>query len=141
MNAEENTINLDDTLRKYGFKVTPQRVYILKALFSLKDHPSAEQITELVHQTNPGIATATVYKTLDSFVKRGLISKFRTEGEAARYDTVVTPHHHLLDRDNDRIEDYQNEDLNLLLHDFFREHNIPNFEIESIKLQISGRFK
>lgn len=129
-----------EKLKSKGLKITPQRVSVLEALYALQDHPAAEQIIDFVRQKNPNIATGTVYKTLDTLVKNGVITKFRTEEEAARYDCILTPHHHLFSSDNDHIEDYENEELDRLLSDFFNTHSIPNFEIKSIKLQINGRF-
>ncbi|WP_352421396.1 transcriptional repressor [Proteiniphilum sp.] len=137
---EAHADEIREKLRDKGLKITPQRISVLKALHALQDHPTAEQIIGFVRQKNPNIATGTVYKTLDTLVKNGVITKFRTEGEAARYDCILTHHHHLFSSDNDHIEDYENEKLNLLLSDFFETNAIPNFEIESIKLQIKGKF-
>ncbi|WP_298650679.1 transcriptional repressor [uncultured Proteiniphilum sp.] len=129
-----------EKLKSKGLKITPQRVSILESFHVIGDHPTADQIIDLVRQKNPNIATGTVYKTLDTFVKNGVITKFRTESEAARYDFILTHHHHLFSSDDDHIEDYENKDLDQLLDDFFMRHNIPNFKIKAIKLQIIGRF-
>jgi len=138
MEAHSDAIR--EKLKSEGLKITPQRISVLEALYALQDHPVAEQIIDFVRQKNPNIATGTVYKTLDMLVKNGVITKFRTEGEAARYDCILSHHHHLFSADNDHIEDYENEELNRLLSDFFETHGIPNFEIQSIKLQIKGKF-
>ena len=140
MEAHLHAETIREKLKSKGLKITPQRISVLEAIYTLQDHPAAEQIIDFVHQKNPNIATGTVYKTLDTLVKNGVITKFRTEGEAARYDCILTHHHHLFSSDSDHIEDYENEKLDRLLSDFFKEHSIPNFEIKSIKLQIKGRF-
>ncbi|SCD21598.1 Ferric uptake regulator(Fur) [Proteiniphilum saccharofermentans] len=137
---EAHTDAIREKLKNKGLKITPQRISVLEALYALQDHPAAEQIIDFVRKKNPNIATGTVYKTLDTLVKNGVVTKFRTEGEAARYDCILTHHHHLFSSDNDHIEDYENEELDRLLSDFFKAHSIPNFEIKSIKLQIKGRF-
>ncbi|NLX65962.1 MAG: transcriptional repressor [Bacteroidales bacterium] len=129
-----------EKLKSKGLKITPQRISVLEALYALQDHPTAEQIIDFIHQKNPNIATGTVYKTLDILVKNGVTTKFRTDGEAARYDCILSHHHHLFSAESDHIEDYENEELNRLLGNFFETHHIPNFEIQSIKLQIKGRF-
>lgn len=129
-----------EKLKSRSLKITPQRISVLEAIYSLQGHPTAEQIIDSVHQKSPNIATGTVYKTLDTLVKNGVIAKFRTEEEAARYDGIPTPHHHLLSDNSDHIADYENAELDRLLRDFFEEHVIPNFEIKSIKLQINGDF-
>jgi Fur family peroxide stress response transcriptional regulator len=57
-----------------------------------------------------------------------------------RYDPVLDAHHHLYSIDSDRIEDYFDPELNLLLENYFSGKSIPGFQIEDIKLQIIGKF-
>lgn len=128
-------------LKSRGLKITPQRLNVLEAVYTLKNHPTADQIIEFVHSKNPSVATGTVYKALDTFVRNGVITKFHTQNEAARYDGIVSNHHHIYSRESDKIDDFENEELDQLLNDFFTKNSIPDFEIESIKLQINGKFR
>ena len=57
-----------------------------------------------------------------------------------RYDAVMERHHHLYCSESDRIEDYENEELNEMLEKYFEKKKIPDFNIEDIKLQIIGKF-
>ena len=127
-------------LKERRLKVTPQRVIIYQALCELKCHPTVEQVIDFVRLHNPSIATGTIYKTLDTFVKEGLIKKVFTEGDVTRYDEVTSHHHHLHSTDSECIEDYENEELDELLADFFKKNAIENYKIESIRLQINGKF-
>ena len=52
---------IKDKLVEKGLKVTPQRIAILEAIYTLNNHPSAEMIMEYIKDTHPGIASATVY--------------------------------------------------------------------------------
>ena len=131
---------LQERLKDKRLKITPQRMCILEAIYTLKNHPTAEQIIEFVHANHPNISTGTVYKTLDTFVKKGVITKFRTKDEAARYDGILFSHHHLYSSEEDHIEDYVDEELDRILVDHFTKKRIDHFEIESIKLHIKGRF-
>ena len=135
MKAEE----VRNKLIEKGLKVTPQRIAILEAIFSLKNHPTAENIIEYIHKNHPNISTGTVYKVLDIFVSSGIINRVKTERDIMRYDAMLESHHHLYFSDSDRIEDYRDDDLNTLLEAYFRKKHIPNFEIEDIKLQIIGK--
>ena len=121
-------------------KVTPQRVAILEAIFSLDNHPTAENIIDYIRKNHPNIATATVYKVLDTFVLCKLINRVRTDRDIMRYDAVLESHHHIYCSDSDRIEDYKDEELNRLLSAYFNNKGIPNFKIEDIKLQILGKY-
>ena len=121
-------------------KVTPQRVAILEAIFSLDNHPTVENIIDYIRKNHPNIATATVYKVLDTFVSCRLINRVRTDRDIMRYDAVLESHHHIYCSDSDRIEDYKDDELNSLLSEYFINKGIPNFKIEDIKLQILGKY-
>jgi len=123
-----------------GLKVTPQRIAILEAIFKLNNHPTAENIIDYIRRTYPNIATATVYKVLDALVSNGLIKKVKTERDIMRYDAIMESHHHLYCSESDRIEDYNDAELNKMLEKYFEKKGIPDFKIEDIKLQIIGKF-
>lgn len=122
-----------------GLKVTPQRMAILQAIIKLDNHPTADQIIELIRKNNPNISTATVYKVLDTFAACGLIKRVTTATGIMRYDAHLDSHHHLYYADSDKIEDYRDEELSRLLETYFKQKNIPGFEIEDLKLQIIGK--
>ena len=136
MKAEESS----NKLIEKGLKVTPQRIAILEAIVKLNNHPAAENIIEYIRKTHPNIATATVYKVLDALVSSKLINKVKTEKDIMRYDAIMESHHHLYCSESDRIEDYNDNELNELLEKYFEKKGIPGFKIEDIKLQIIGKF-
>jgi Fur family peroxide stress response transcriptional regulator len=107
----------------------------------MSHHPKAEDIIAFIRQHHPNIASGTVYKTLETFVEKGIIQKVKTDREVMRYDAIMEAHHHLYSAESDRIEDYFDEELNEMLNEYFKSKNIPDFEIEDIKLQIKGKFK
>ena len=127
-------------LNEKGLKVTPQRIAILEAIVKLNNHPTAENIIEYIRKNHPNIATATVYKVLDALVSNGLIKKVKTERDIMRYDAIMESHHHLYCSESDRIEDYNDNELNEMLETYFKKKGIPDFKIEDIKLQIIGKF-
>jgi Fur family transcriptional regulator, peroxide stress response regulator len=121
-------------------KVTPQRIAILEAIIKLNNHPTVENIIEYIRKNHPNISVATVYKVLEALVVNGLIKKVKTEKDIMRYDAIMDSHHHIYCSDSDRIEDYFDNELNDLLETYFKNKNIPDFNIEDIKLQIIGRY-
>lgn len=132
---------LVENLIQYGLKVTPQRLAILEGLIILDNHPTAENIIRLIRLNHPNIAAGTVYKTLDTFSKKGLINKVKTELDIVRYEAVTKKHHHLYCIDSERIEDYVDDSLYELIGNYLKKNKIPFFEINDIKLQIIGKFK
>ena len=137
MKKEKHGINL----KKSNLKVTPQRMAVLEALSSLKNHPTADKIKEYVVKNHPNIAVGTIYKTLETFVEKGLVEKVKTARDVMRYDAVFEKHHHLYCEDTEHIEDFFDDNLNKMLEEYFKKKKIPNFKVKDIKLQIIGTFK
>ncbi len=129
-----------DKLQEKGLKVTPQRVAIFDAIVKLRNHPTADNIIDYIRSNHPNISVGTVYKVLDSLVENNLVKKVKTERDIMRYDAIMTNHHHLYCAETDRIEDFEDEKLNHLLTEYFRKNKIKNFNIQDIKLQITGNF-
>lgn len=129
-----------EKLKEKGLKVTPQRVAIYEAIVMLHNHPTAENIIEYIKTNHPNISVGTVYKVLDSLVENHLLRRVKTEKDIMRYDAVLSNHHHLYCAQTDRIEDFEDDELNELLHNYFQNKAIKNFQIQDIKLQITGNF-
>ena len=130
-----------DILTSKGLKITPQRIAVLEAFGELKDHPSTDKIIAFVQKNYPYISSGTVYKTLETFTEKGIVSRVKTARDIMRYDPILDKHHHLYCAESERIEDYFDAELNELLEDYFEKKDIPGFSIEDIKLQIIGKFK
>ncbi len=121
-------------------KVTPQRVMVYEALIASREHPTAEKICEAVRTTNPNIAIGTIYNILDTFVERALVNRVKTDREKMRYDAFLENHHHLYDVESEKITDLYDDELSTLIEDYLQKKGIPDFSIENVKLQISGRY-
>ena len=88
--------NPTDLLKSKGLKVTPQRLAIFNVLFNITCHPSAETIYNALQETHPTMSLATVYKTLDSFKKKGLVQELNVGEDSFRYDITMGSHPHLI---------------------------------------------
>ena len=133
-------INDIEMMNKKGLRITPQRLAVLDTVRELKSHPTAENVLDYIKSHHPNIATGTVYKTLDTFVKKGIIKKVNTEKNIQRFDSVLEKHHHLYSPSTDRIEDYFDDELDNIIKEYFIKKKIKGFKIEEIKLQINGKF-
>ena len=135
-----NSFSDKDKLKEAGLKVTPQRLIVLEAMSVLKNHPTADEIISYVRNSHPNIATGTVYKVLDTFEEKNLISKVKTEAGIFRYDGITEHHHHLYCLETERIEDFFDKELDDILNKYFDKKKPDNFKIGEIKLQINGKF-
>jgi Fur family peroxide stress response transcriptional regulator len=136
-----NYSELTKILSENDLKITPQRVAVLEALIELKDHPSADSVKDYVQKGHPNLAIGTVYNILETFCKKGIIRKVKTDKDFMRYDIETHRHHHLYCDECDYIENYYDEALDLLLQNYFSEKRIPDFNIKDINLQIVGNYK
>ncbi|MCF8345730.1 MAG: transcriptional repressor [Bacteroidales bacterium] len=128
-------------LKHAGLKVTPQRLAVLESIFNIKHHPSSEDITRYVRKNHPNIAVGTIYNILDQFVKKGLLTRVKTDKGSMLFDHVTDRHHHLYCSESERVEDYFDKELDQLLENFFNKKRISGFEIDDIRLQLVGHFK
>jgi Fe2+ or Zn2+ uptake regulation protein len=96
--------DLIEILHARGQRVTPQRLVILRELRRRDHHATAEEIHRAVDAELPGVATPTVYATLDLFVKLGLARRIDT-GTAALYDPRLDSHQHAVCRRCGRVQD------------------------------------
>jgi len=84
------------TLRKLGYRLTPQRIMILEAVERADSHISAEEMYTQVHRRYPYINISTVYRTLELLEKLGLVIKTDFGEGRVRYHPVDKGHHHHL---------------------------------------------
>ena len=93
--------------RNSGLKVTHQRTAIYAMLAATDSHPSPEEVYTQIRGDLPSISLATVYKVLDLFNRYGFLRKVSTEGQVARYDANVRPHHHQICTSCGQIHDIE----------------------------------
>jgi Fe2+ or Zn2+ uptake regulation protein len=75
---------------------TVQRYAVLQYLARHGVHATAEEIFKAVNRQDPRASRATVYNSLKSLTRAGLVREVISEGKAARFDTSLHPHHHFM---------------------------------------------
>lgn len=79
-----------------GLKVTHQRLEVYRELLEAHDHPSAETLFKRLEKRLPTLSLDTVYRTLATFEKLGLVHRLETVESQARYEALHTRHHHFV---------------------------------------------
>lgn len=100
-------------LREKGFKLTSQRLEIIKLLARDVSHPGAMDILQKVRKAIPRISMSTVYYTLDMMKKEGLIRELEFYYMDNRYDMNISDHINLVCTKCGKITDFMG-DLPLL---------------------------
>ena len=91
-------ISFDHRMRQFGFRVTPQRRVIMQAIWDSGEHATLGNIMTAVAERSPEISPATVYRTLDLFIKRNLIIATQLKDKTVYEVASEHPHHHLICR-------------------------------------------
>jgi Fur family ferric uptake transcriptional regulator len=83
-----------ELLRARGYRLTAARRHIVRALVDCGGHVTADDLTEAVRTSEPGIGRMTIYRTLDLLHELGLIQPVYQGTGAAHYVLMHQGHHH-----------------------------------------------
>jgi len=98
-----------ETLRRDGYKATPQRIAICRFALQSRDHPTAQRIYGEVRKVHPTVSLATVYKTLQILTEHGMIQELDFPQSQARFDSYVEPHINLVCLQCGNIQDLDDD--------------------------------
>jgi Fur family ferric uptake transcriptional regulator len=83
-----------ETIRKAGYRLTPQRAAVWETVRRGGQHRTAEEIAAEVQKTLPEVNVSTVYRTLEMLVELELVQETRLAGVAIFYEVAPAPVHH-----------------------------------------------
>lgn len=102
--------SLKKMIREMHLKVTDQRLLILKALYSGREHVTAQEVYEIVSLQDSSIGFATVYRFLRKLTEHHFVTEVRMGGLPARYEITPQSHHdHLTCTQCGKICEFENE--------------------------------
>ena len=93
-------------LQKFGVRPTRQRLDLSALLFDGQHkHVTAEELLSVARAKKIRVSLATIYNSLNHFVKVGMLQE-TSMGEGKTYfDTNTEPHHHFFDEQTGRLWD------------------------------------
>ena len=100
-----NRDNLAEVLRSRGITPTHQRIEIAHAIFSRREHLSADRILALVNDRASETSKATVYNTLNLFLGKKLVREVIVDPSKVFYDPNTEPHYHFYNVDTGELTD------------------------------------
>ena len=93
----DQTDEIAALLRSAGYKLTPQRMLIVRAMREASGHVTAAAIADRVHEQFPSVDVSTVYRTLDMLKQLGLVTVTDLgEGDMLFEWRREGTHHHLI---------------------------------------------
>ena len=115
-------------MRGAGYKATPQRTAVLRALAE-EQHQSLEEIRARC----PEVGLVTVYRTLDLLGGLGLVRRLDF-GDGARYELAEDHHHHMICESCGDISEFEECPLDPGRLSFGN-----GFEMSSHSIEVYGR--
>jgi Fur family ferric uptake transcriptional regulator len=86
------------TLREKGYRLTPQRELVLRAVDRL-GHATPDEVLSAVREESQAVNISTVYRTLELLEELGLVRHNHISDRAPTYHSTATPDHvHLVCR-------------------------------------------
>ena len=83
-------------LKEHDFRLTPQRVELVRLIAASEGHPSANQFYEAIKQKFPTMSHATVYKTLALLKDINQVFEIDLHGDSHYDGNRPEPHPHLI---------------------------------------------
>jgi Fe2+ or Zn2+ uptake regulation protein len=131
-----NTPDTDLThLRAHGYRLTPQRLAILKALNQASGHLTPAEIYQQVHADLPGLTEATVYRTLNFLAEQGLVLVAHVGHGQLVYEMADHDHHHLICRICGSMEEIDHQEFRVLYKKFLTR---TGYQIDTIHATFFG---
>jgi len=125
------------SLKRNGYKATPQRRVVIRAIVNSDDHLTPAEIFDRANQDSPGIGLVTVYRTLEILAGLDLVCELHAGGNCPSYTTGARQHHHhLICSGCGRVVDFTGHHLEQLEKRLSRE---SGFQIENHLLEFIGR--
>lgn len=85
-----------ELLQSKGYKMTPQRRTVIKALFECGKFPTAQDILEYAKKINPDMGIDTIYRNLNLLTEIGVLNQINIKSRDVSVFEIVTNHHHHL---------------------------------------------
>jgi Fur family transcriptional regulator, iron response regulator len=116
-------------LRKHGIQPTAQRIAVAEYVLATKAHPTADEVWEQVRLRCPVLSRATVYNTLNLFVRKELLKTQVLKEGTTLFDPHVQPHHHFIDEETGRIYDVPWEALKVTGEQGLRGYDVSEYQV------------
>jgi Fur family transcriptional regulator, stress-responsive regulator len=97
-------MDFEQMLRGSALRVTRPRVAVLSAVHE-RPHADTESIIGAVRRGLPEVSHQAVYDVLRALTAAGLVRRIQPSGSAARYESRVGDHHHVVCRSCGLIAD------------------------------------
>ena len=134
--ADERVSQMLSKLKSRQFRITPQRLFVLRTLAESDGHPTVEEIYEQVKVEFPTTSLATVYKTIALLKELDEVLELGFKDGSNRFDgNKPYPHPHAICTGCKKIMDSELSQVEQLNEEMSRK---TGFKIHSHRLDFFG---
>jgi Fur family ferric uptake transcriptional regulator len=119
-----------------GLRMTGPRRIIAEVLDAAEDHPDVEELHRRATAHDPGIALATVYRTVKLFEEQGILERREFGDGRARWEDAERAHHdHLINLDTGEVIEFVDPEIEALQEKIARK---LGYKLAGHKLELYG---
>ena len=112
-------------------RLTPQRISVYRYLLENRIHPTVETVYNALKVDNPSLSKTTIYNTVDTLTKAGLVKVVRTSEGEVRLDGYTHDHGHFYCRNCGEVFDFS-------LEGCFAPESLNGFQMEEFDVHAIG---
>ncbi len=128
--------NTRQALNTPGLRITSQRALILEVIRHGQGHLDADEVYRLARRKQPRLSLSTVYRTLQTFKKLGLVEEVHFDEAHHHYEIKPsTEHHHLVCLGCGRVVEFRYPLARLVKRNVTE---VKDFEIINTELRMTG---
>ncbi len=128
--------NSTDLLQAQGYKLTHQRKLVLSILDESQQHLDADSLFRLAKQRDPKVSLATVYRTLATLKKLGLVQEQNLGEDHGHFEKVTAkPHFHFTCSQCGAVIELRSKKIVRLTRELCEEEGL---QMENMHLLIQG---
>ena len=115
-------------------RLTPQRISVYRYLLENRIHPTVETVYTALKVDNPSLSKTTIYNTVDTLTKAGLVRVVRTGEGEVRLDGYTDNHGHFYCRNCGEVFDFS-------LDGCLVPNSLSGFQMEEFDVRATGLCK
>lgn len=124
-----------EQLKTTGLRVTPTRLAVLSVLASSPKPLDTASIFRLISLHHVDADQATIYRIIENFIEKGLITKYQFQEKKFYYEALRPDHHHAICTKCGNIEDISSCSIGTLEKDIEKTNG---FEVKNHSLEFFG---
>ncbi|MDR9390558.1 MAG: Fur family transcriptional regulator [Trueperaceae bacterium] len=139
---EHGRVDVRAHLRAHGLRYSRPRAAIVSFFREEDRHVSAEDLHHELHARGTALSLSTVYLNLNVLSEAGVVREFQGKQGQKLYDSNVSPHYHLIDKDTGEVVDVPAPTVDGVPLGTFLKRTVEaatGWQLEEPKVQLRGR--